>query len=678
MRHPKGSALPAVCLIFCLFMFFAGCGPKWGLKGDDLSAEHVSSCMQQPLKTLGAYECERCVSLLERFLELHPLDPLAERAAIQLGWLYMNRQDFSAAYHLFLLFPDKYPESGQQQRLLTRLYLGICLYYMDKTEESLSILHPLTGDPEAAVFVRDVFRYLAENYVKHENLEMALSWYEKCDEAMTGGEDQAGLRNRVLQVMSLDWEPEALERVSILFPEGFFADAVQLGFAAAASRNNQFRLAEKYFDKLSEKHTDDLFVPHLQALRGYSSSDDKTRVCTVGCLLPLTGKYGRFGAHVLDALLLGARAFQEADEEGFSVRLLIRDTRGDPAVAVQQLRELAENQSVVGIIGPLLAGPGHACALEAQALEIPLITLTHREDVARVGDYIFQNGLTIRQQVDTLVEYAMEDLGISSFAVLFPADDYGTLARDVFADKLFEMGGDMVATASYQADETDFQDEIRLLLGEEYWLEMKRREREKKEEAVLLKKKEALSGLEEDSEFLEPASEDELAVEEEDLEEPLLPPFEALFIPDHYKKVTLIAPYLAFYDLNDVFLLGTSAWNSPHLVERAGDYVRDSVFVDGFFAESRMPHVKDFVEQFQREFQREPRVLEAHGYDSLMMLEEACYQAASKTRGKVREALLSITGYPGLAGYTRFDENGCATKRLYLLSVMGNRIEEIY
>jgi len=251
MRNPKGPALPAVFLIVCLLLFSAGCGPKWSLKGEDLSTENISGCLQQPLKTLDASEYDRCVSLLERFLELHPQDPLAERAAIQLGWLYMNRQDFSAAYHLFLLFPDKYPESGQQQRLLTRLYLSICLYYLDKTEESLSILHPLAVDPEASAFVRDVFRYLAENYVKHENLEMALSWYEKCDEAMSEGADREGLRNRVLQVMNLDWEAEALERVAILFPEGFFADAIQLGFAAAASRNNQLRSAEKYLNNLS-------------------------------------------------------------------------------------------------------------------------------------------------------------------------------------------------------------------------------------------------------------------------------------------------------------------------------------------------------------------------------------------------------------------------------------------
>jgi ABC-type branched-subunit amino acid transport system substrate-binding protein len=140
----------------------------------------------------------------------------------------------------------------------------------------------------------------------------------------------------------------------------------------------------------------------------------------------------------------------------------------------------------------------------------------------------------------------------------------------------------------------------------------------------------------------------------------------------------LIAPHLAFCDLDEITLLGTNAWNSPSLVEQAGEYVRDAIFVDGFFAESAIPYVRDFVENYERAFQREPRVLEAQGYDSLRILEEAFYEAALKTRDHVREAILEMDGYSGLSGYTRFDDEGCATKRLYLLSIRQNRIEQIY
>lgn len=161
-------------------------------------------------------------------------------------------------------------------------------------------------------------------------------------------------------------------------------------------------------------------------------------------------------------------------------------------------------------------------------------------------------------------------------------------------------------------------------------------------------------------------------------EEPILPPFQVLFIPDHYRKVALIAPHLAFYDVNDITLLGTNAWNSTQLVELAGEYVRDAVFADGFFAESNMPNVREFVEEYLRAFQAVPRVLEALGYDSLLMVEDAFHRAQPKTREQVREALATMEGYTGLSGYTRFSEDGSAKKKVYILSIVGNRIRQIH
>jgi ABC-type branched-subunit amino acid transport system substrate-binding protein len=307
-----------------------------------------------------------------------------------------------------------------------------------------------------------------------------------------------------------------------------------------------------------------------------------------------------------------------------------------------------------------------------------MITLTQREEVARVGDYVFQNGLTIRQQVDTLVEFVMEQMAFSSFAVLYPKDAYGTLSRDLLENKVLDMGGELVSAVPYEDGETDFQDEIRLLVGRKFLLEVQRREKEREQKKLLEQ------GL--DVAFEEGGSVGSSAGfeagfgmgEEESEEEPILPPFQVLFIPDHFRKVALIAPHLALYDVNEITLMGTNAWNSNELVDLAGEYVRDAIFSDGFFAESNLPYVREFVEDYTRAFQTEPRVLEAQGYDSLLMLEDAFLQTQEKTRENVREALANMEGFAGLSGYTSFNEDGSAKKRLYILSIVGNHIQQIY
>jgi hypothetical protein len=216
------------------------------------------------------------------------------------------------------------------------------------------------------------------------------------------------------------------------------------------------------------------------------------------------------------------------------------------------------------------------------------------------------------------------------------------------------MGGEFVSAVRYDEAETDFQDEIRLLVGPDFLLKVKLREEQRQ------------AGGPDVGDGTGPG------------EGPVLPPFQVLFIPDHFRKVALIAPHLALYDVSEITLLGTNAWNSSRLVELAGEYVRDAIFADGFFAESSMPTVREFVEDYARAFQAEPRVLEANGYDSLLMLEDAFLRAPGKTRGEVRDALAGVEGFPGLSGYTRFNQDGSADKRLYILSIIGNHIEQIH
>jgi hypothetical protein len=71
------------------------------------------------------------------------------------------------------------------------------------------------------------------------------------------------------------------------------------------------------------------------------------------------------------------------------------------------------------------------------------------------------------------------------------------------------------------------------------------------------------------------------------------------FIPDAPKKAGLVIPQLAYYDIRDVYLLGTNLWNSKTLLEMSGDYMKSTLIVDGFFAESQSQRVKDFVAAFQ-------------------------------------------------------------------------------
>jgi branched-chain amino acid transport system substrate-binding protein len=694
----RRAALAALALA-SLLLSFTACQPSREVKqpGEELEAPGLEACLQQEaVVSLPVRKKEECISRLEKFLETRVGDPQAEWASFQLGRFYMEKMDFSSAYHIFTTFPDQYPAS--KRKWLARLHLGICLYYLDRCKESLEILQPLAADPRADSQAVEVSRYVAEDFVALRNLTSALAWYQRCLSLARQESAKEKLQKRVLEIMSQGWDTGSLQQASELFPEGFFAEAVRFGFAASWYLNHQPRLAQAYLRKVADRHPDDVFTPYVSALLKRLSSERVSERCAVGCLLPLTGKYEKFGNSVLDAMLIGARAFQPPEESEGAIRLVIRDTRGDPRVAAAMLGELARDPEVVGIVGPLLATEAQACAEEARRLAIPMITLSQQEEVAWHNDYVFLNGLTLRQQVDTLVEYSVKDLGLSRFAVLFPENGYGRLARDLFARKVQEAGGRLMSSVPYGAQKADFQSEIRLLVGDSF---IRRNEagesgqlagspppqglRAQAVGEASANEGSASQGSADEggssaqgAEASLPAGPPRPGQSPGDAERRALLPFDALFIPDDYRKISLIAPYLAFYDVRGIVLLGTSAWDSARLMEGGGEYLRDVVFVDGFFAGSNLPPVVDFVEEYRSAFGREPATLEALSYDSLMILAEAYHRADPATRAGVRASLAHLQGYPGLSGSTTFDAEGCAQKHLYLLSIQDNRIQQLY
>ena len=52
--------------------------------------------------------------------------------------------------------------------------------------------------------------------------------------------------------------------------------------------------------------------------------------------------------------------------------------------------------------------------------------------------------MTPRMQVETIVSYATETLGLKTFAILYPEDNYGNTFVDLFWDDLIHRGGQVV------------------------------------------------------------------------------------------------------------------------------------------------------------------------------------------------------------------------------------------
>jgi len=153
--------------------------------------------------------------------------------------------------------------------------------------------------------------------------------------------------------------------------------------------------------------------------------------------------------------------------------------------------------------------------------------------------------------------------------------------------------------------------------------------------------------------------------------------FDAIFIPDTYSMVGLIAPELRFYGIEDVLLMGTNLWHSGQLMEMARKYVQGALVPDAFYLTSKRRQVVDFINRYEKKYQEKPGFFEAVAFDTAMMVFQTVSQPEVKSRKELKDHLLSIRNYNGVTGLTSFKTNGEADKKLYLLRVRKDKFEEV-
>jgi branched-chain amino acid transport system substrate-binding protein len=319
------------------------------------------------------------------------------------------------------------------------------------------------------------------------------------------------------------------------------------------------------------------------------------------------------------------------------------------------------NEKVVAVIGPLASKTVEAVTKKAQAMGVPMITLTQKEGVTKTGDMIFRNFLTPSREVDTILEAAMGNMGLRRFAIIYPNNAYGNFYMNLFWDRLDAMGGEITAVESYDPEDTDFADQIKRMVG----LYHPRPESVK----LMLEELKAAEEMERDEDMEESG---ERSKDEEE-PEPIID-FDAVFIPDNFERVAMIAPQLVYYDISGVTLLGTSLWQSSKLIETAKDYVQGAVFSSGFFNESNDPDVKAFVEEYKNTYESEPGILAATGYDTIRFLKEVMGKDMVLTRRNLKNELINHGGFTGVTGRIYFDADGDIAKAPFLLTVIGRRM----
>ncbi|MDO8519680.1 MAG: penicillin-binding protein activator [Deltaproteobacteria bacterium] len=585
----------------------------------------------------GRYD--QALEAYRRYIAAYPQNELTDESHYKIGKIYFIQQNWDSAITSFQTLVGKTP--NREYRAKGELLSGHAAYrkgdagaasvFLDKVKSK-----DLPAKLQLRLYSLQVFSGqklgVEQRNLDYFFLRMADVFEESADPSLGGLTDSDLFsRGQVMErLQSFVVGPIPIEKIPAWFhdyPGGFARGYVDYKLAKIYYESGEKGKARSQLSKFVHAYPKHRYADSarkmLTELGGEIKETAKGKV-KIGVLLPLSGSGGSFGEAMLRGIRCAA-AKQAGCERAASqilggtpdVELIVRDAGNDPEGVARIVDQLAD-QDVAAIIGPMSASLAASAAKRAQNIHTVILPITQKAGVMQEGNYVFQMSYQMDEQVKDLASKALGK-GLKTFGIFYPQSTYGQEMADRFGAEVSRQGGKVVAKASYNSDDGDLSGAARNL--------------------KLAVNRISVTGS----------------------------GFDALFVPDVYFMMNRIVPALQLVTITGIPLLGTSAWNDPNLpLELFKDYP-GSFFLDLYSSSDGRGATGLFAQAFSATYGKTPTSIEAIGFDAMGFLWQAFESAGSAKSSKIRDALLSASGFKGVTGIRSFKEKeGPVVKPLVL------------
>ncbi len=185
-----------------------------------------------------------------------------------------------------------------------------------------------------------------------------------------------------------------------------------------------------------------------------SGGNQSTTDESFALLLPLSGFNEGIGKDLLDGVQLALNEYNK--QHSLDIKIAIRDYGQEIATAIKNYQELAGNQNILAVIGPLENDIAAACAAISKYETVPLLSPTATaNDLTDFSPYFFQLSSNINTAAETMAFYALDSLKIMRFATFAPIDDHFIKMVDKFKRTVEKSGAEVVAQEWYYPGDKD-------------------------------------------------------------------------------------------------------------------------------------------------------------------------------------------------------------------------------
>jgi branched-chain amino acid transport system substrate-binding protein len=360
------------------------------------------------------------------------------------------------------------------------------------------------------------------------------------------------------------------------------------------------------------------------AATGCKKTEDPTTAddIKVGVFLSLSDKNADFGKTTLNGIQLAVdQVNASGGVNGKKITLVTKDTRSSPEQAQTVAKELATQDKVAVAIGSVESGQSIKAAPVFQEAGIPMVSPSSTNpDVTKQGDCIFRVCYLDDFQGAACAAFAFKDLGFRKAAIIFAQDDdYSKGLADFFRTSFKGMGGSIVEEAAFQGNASEFKDQVT-----------------------------------------------KIAAANPDV----------IFAPVYYSSIGLIARDFRKQGVQAP-LLGGDGWESPQLIQLAGETLEGCYFGYHYDPEDSDPKVQGYLKDYKEKFGTEPNSLSALGYDAVYTVVKAIELGGGASPAQIKDGLTKVKDFHGVTGTYSIDANRNAQKAITMLKIGGTDLKKV-
>lgn len=338
----------------------------------------------------------------------------------------------------------------------------------------------------------------------------------------------------------------------------------------------------------------------------------------IGVVAYMTGSGAAYGEAITNGFKL---AQKEINEQGdVNIELVTEDSAGKQEQALSAGKKLMSDQDIVALLGPTLSTEFQVVAPEADMSGISIMgTSTTAEGIPQIGNYVFRNSIPEALAIPAAMEKVVAKTKAKKVAIIYGNDDVFTKSGyDTMKKEAEKMSLEVVTTETFQKGQSDYNAQLTKI-------------KSKKPDFILAS---ALYN-------------------------------EGAVIMDQARKMGIDVPFV-----------GGNGFNSPQVIEIAGDAANGLVVATPWFGDSTDQKVVDFNKKFKDEYGKLPDQFAAQAYDALYIYADALKRAGQADREAFHKALAKTKDFNGILGRFSFDKEGDVVMEPKVVEIKDGKFKE--